>query len=67
MIFSLLNAENNNIPDKPAIISAGGCMTYPELIDKINRSAAWLNLLGVKAGSHTAIVSGNNIDFIILL
>lgn len=53
--------------DRPAIISSNRILSYREFYDEVKITAGRLNLLGVKKGSHQAILSGNNTDFIILL
>ncbi len=58
-----LMAENNH----PAIITSLTTISYKELKNKIQATAAYLNSLGVKQNTKAAILSGNNPDCVIYI
>ena len=51
-------------PDKPAIIFNGQTITYRELHARSNRTAAWMQSLGIEKGDRVAVMMANSIEFI---
>ncbi|MGE5399752.1 MAG: o-succinylbenzoate--CoA ligase [Ignavibacteriales bacterium] len=67
MFFNLFNRKIDVPSDHPALLSSGRSMTYFELDRHVNAWAGYLTSIGIKRGMHTAILSGNNPDFVALL
>jgi fatty-acyl-CoA synthase len=51
-------------PDKPAILFNGQTITYRELHARSNRTAAWMQSLGIEKGDRVAVMMANSIEFI---
>ena len=51
-------------PNKPAIIFNGRTVTYRELHARSNRTAAWMQSLGIEKGDRVAVMLSNSMEFI---
>ncbi|MBA4416316.1 MAG: long-chain fatty acid--CoA ligase [Syntrophus sp. (in: bacteria)] len=51
-------------PDKPAIIFDNTTISYMELHDRANRTACWLQSLGIEKGDRVIVMLGNCPEFI---
>jgi len=51
-------------PDKPAIIFNDQTITYRELLARSNRTAAWMQSLGIEKGDRVAVMLANSLVFI---
>jgi acyl-coenzyme A synthetase/AMP-(fatty) acid ligase len=59
-LHSLLDEAAGRVPDKPAIISDDGTVTYRELAASSRRAAAWLHqAVGVRRGDRVVILLGS--------
>lgn len=59
----MLEATVAAVPDKAAIISADGRITYRELLDQVRGLAGRLAALGVGVGDRVGLLSGSGIPF----
>ncbi len=55
-----------SVPDRPAIVSQYGDMTFGELNAQVNQLAYCLREAGVKAGDAIALACGNRPEFIVV-
>jgi len=51
-------------PEKPAIIFNDSVITYRELHLRSNRTASWLQSLGIEKGDRVAVMLMNSLEFI---
>ena len=51
-------------PEKPAILGEGLCITYKELHGRANRTARWLQSMGLKKGDRVGVMMRNCPEFI---
>ncbi|MCU7494675.1 MAG: o-succinylbenzoate--CoA ligase [Ignavibacteria bacterium] len=65
--FIFFNKKIEIDENRPAIVGKGGIISYAELVRRAGGYSALLKAMGLKKGSHAAILSGNNPEFIILL
>ena len=55
------------VPDKTALVGAGGRLTFAELADEVSRAATVLDTLGVQGGDRVAVSLPNDIDITVAL
>lgn len=63
-LHALLDEAAALVPDKPAIISDEGTLSYRELAASSRRTAAWLDQAGVRRGDRVVILLGNRVEAI---
>lgn len=54
-------------PDRPAVVGAGGPLSYGELHERVNRCSAVLRGLGLRPGDAVATVLGNRPEFLVVM
>jgi O-succinylbenzoic acid--CoA ligase len=67
MILDFLNKQDITLQDNPAITCNQIKLNYNEFKEKILQCASQLMNLGIQSDDHVALLSDNNIEFIIIL
>lgn len=65
MIYQSLQAIAGRNPDKPAVITGRATLSYAELLQRVQGTAARLAELKVQPGNAVAILLPNGIDFVV--
>lgn len=63
----LLRRSAARFPDKPAVVTPSGMITFGQLDEKANRCANLLIAQGAKPGDRIATICSNSIDFIVVI
>ncbi len=62
--YEMIQANAENLGNKPALFEEDLKISHKELKSKVDSLARYLELIGVKKGSHVAILLGNSKEFI---
>ena len=63
-VADLLRDSAEDFPSKPALVFRGRPITYRDLDDRVDRTAAALARLGVGPGDRVALLAGNVPEFV---
>ena len=64
-LADLLHRSAERVPRKLALVYGPARLSYAELNDKVNRTANALRAQGVGRGDHIALLSHNNLGFVV--
>jgi len=62
-----LEIQAERIPDKPAVISSRGTITYKQLYSFAGEIADAMSERGIKNGTHVGIVSVNSVEYVLCI
>ncbi len=62
--YEMVQSNAENLKNKPALFEEDLKISHKELKEKVDSLARYFELIGVKKGSHVAILLGNSKEFI---
>ncbi len=63
----IIRKDISRSDDRPAILTPYSEISYKDLNDRINRTSAWLNSIGIRKQTKAVLLSSNNSDYVVLL
>jgi long-chain acyl-CoA synthetase len=67
MIINIFHKHVKETPDKIALIVDQSQLTYRELAQQVAAFSATLETMGVKKGSHIALILNNSVEFLVVM
>jgi long-chain acyl-CoA synthetase len=67
MIINIFHKHVKETPDKIALIVDQSQLTYRELAQQVAAFSATLETMGVKKGSHIAVILNNSVEFLVVM